>query len=314
MSGLRISNEVLLAKTETTYGTDPTPSASTNAILVRSVSMRSEGLRMNDRGAVRGGLGKLQAIYGGMLKAISFECEIKGSGTAGTAPEVGPLIEACGLDEAVVAVTSVTYTPEDGTHESVTIYWYEGGRKLHILTGCRARTASFKVEAGGLVIANFEFVGHYTQPTDQSQPTPTYNATAPKAAIGMAASINSVTAITAQSLEWALNNDLSLRPSLAAADGYAEIIIAGRDIKGILMLESELDSVLDLDALQIAGTKFATASGTLGSAGNILSITTPSSSTYVTDPEPGEANGIRTRTVNMAIDDAVASNFSIAFT
>jgi hypothetical protein len=313
MGGLRLSNEVLLAKTESSYGTDPTPTAADNAILVRNVSMRSEGLRMNDRAAVRAGLGKLQAIYGGQLKRITFECEVKGSGTAGTAPEIGPLLEACGLEETVVASTSVTYNPENGTHESCTIYWYEGGRKLHILTGCRG-TMSLRIQAGGLVLASFEFVGHYTQATDQSQPTPTYNGTAPRAAIGMAVAINGVTAITAQSLEWTLNNTISMRESLSAADGYAEILLGDRDIRGVLTLESELDSVLDLDALQIAGTKFATTSGTLGSAGNILAVTTPSSSTYVVDADPGEATGIRTRTVNMAIDDAVSSNFAIAFT
>jgi hypothetical protein len=313
MGGLRLSNEVLLAKTESSYGTDPTPTAADNAILVRNVSMRSEGLRMNDRAAVRAGLGKLQAIYGGQLKRITFECEVKGSGTAGTAPEIGPLLEACGLEETVVASTSVTYNPENGTHESCTIYWYEGGRKLHILTGCRG-TMSLRIQAGGLVLASFEFVGHYTQATDQSQPTPTYNTTAPRAAIGMAVAINGVTAITAQSLEWTLNNTISMRESLSAADGYAEILLGDRDIRGVLTLESELDSALDLDALQIAGTKFATTSGTLGSAGNILAVTTPSSSTYVVDADPGEATGIRTRTVNMAIDDAVSSNFAIAFT
>jgi hypothetical protein len=313
MGGLRLSNEVLLAKTESSYGTDSEPAAADNAILVRNVSMRAEGLRMNDRAAVRAGLGKLQAIYGGQLKRITFEGEVKGSGTAGTAPEIGPLLEACGLEETVVASTSVTYNPENGTHESCTIYWYEGGRKLHILTGCRG-TMSLRIQAGGLVLASFEFVGHYTQATDQSQPTPTYNTTAPRAAIGMAVAINGVTAITAQSLEWTLNNTISMRESLSAADGYAEILLGDRDIRGVLTLESELDSALDLDALQIAGTKFATTSGTLGSAGNILAVTTPSSSTYVVDADPGEATGIRTRTVNMAIDDAVSSNFAIAFT
>lgn len=313
MAGLRLSNEVLLFKTESSYGTDPTPATSANEILVRNVQMRSEGLRMNDRGAVRAGLGKLQAIYGGMLKRITFEVEVKGSGTAGTAPEIGPLLEACGLEETVVGATSVTYNPENGTHESGTIYWYEGGRKLHILTGCRG-TFSLRIRAGGIVVIAFEFVGHYTQATDQTQPTPTYNSTVPKAAVGMAVAINGVTAITAQSLEWTLNNSLSLRESLSAADGYAEILIGDRDISGVLTLESELDSVLDLDVLQTAGTKFATTSGTLGSAGNIIAVTTPSSSTYVKEADPGESNGIRTRTVNMGIDDAVASNFAIAFT
>src|SRR5258708_6165945 len=106
MGGLRVSNEVILAKTEVTYGTDSTPVVGANAILVRKLDMKTEGLRMADRAAIRGGLGKLQKIYGGQLKRITFECEVKGSGAAGTAPEIGPLIEACGFDETIVAATS----------------------------------------------------------------------------------------------------------------------------------------------------------------------------------------------------------------
>jgi hypothetical protein len=315
MGGLRVSNEVILVEAELTYGTDPTPSASTNAVLVRNPSLSSEGLRMNDRAAVRAGLGQLQKVYGGQLKRFRFECEVKGSGAAGTAPEIAPLLTSCGMAETLVASTSATYLPANSAHGSSTIYWYEGGRKLHILTGCVGNPTSIRQEAGGLVIIGFEFVGHYTQPTDQSQPTPTYNSTVPRAAIGMAIAINGVTAIVAKSLEWNFNNVIAMPPSISAADGYGQLLITSRDITGTIVIESELDSVIDIDALHAAGTKFATTSGALGStAGNILTISTPASSTYVTDTEPGEADGLRLRTVNLAIDDGVASNFSLAFT
>jgi hypothetical protein len=314
MGGLRISNEVILAKTETTYGTDPTPAAATNAVLVRNVSVQSEGLRMTDRAAVRAGLGKLQKVFGGHLKRITFECEVKGSGSAGTAPEIGPLIEACGFDETIVGATSATYTPEDGVHESVTIWWYEGGRKLHKLNGCRG-SVTWRLEAGGILLASFEFVGHYVTATDQTQPTPTYNATVPRAGLSMVISLNGVTALTVKSWEWGFNNTIAEPPSLAAADGYGEIILTDRDIKGSMVLESELVSVSDLDALFTAGTRFAWQSGTLGSvAGNRVAFTTPASSTYIEDVNFDSADGIRNRTLPMAIDDSVATNFSIAFT
>lgn len=313
MGGLRLSNEVVYFKTESSYGADPTPTT-TDAILVRNVNLSTEGLRMNDRAAVRAGLGSLQAIYGGQLRRITFECEVKGSGSAGTAPEIGPLIEACGFDETVVASTSVTYTPENGTHESGTIYYYEGGRKLHILTGCRG-TLTLRAEAGGLLLAAFEFVGHYTEAADAIQVTPSYDSTVPRAAVGMAISLNGVTSIVAKSWEWSLNNTIAMPPSVSAADGYGEIIITSRNITGNVVIESELDSVLDVDALLSSGTKFAFSSGTLGStAGNRVVVSTPASSTYVTDAQIGEADGLRLRTVPLAIDDAVSSNFSIAFT
>ncbi|MCK7495178.1 MAG: hypothetical protein MZW92_31855 [Comamonadaceae bacterium] len=42
---------------------------------------------------------------------LTFDVEIKGSGAAGTAPELGVLLKGCGFGETVVAVTSVTYAP-----------------------------------------------------------------------------------------------------------------------------------------------------------------------------------------------------------
>jgi len=314
MGGLRKSNEVIYAKTESAYGTDPTPTT-TDAILVRNVQMRSEGLRMNDRGAVRASIGKLQKVYGGQLKRISFECEVKGSGSAGTAPEIGPLLEACGMEETIVGATSATYTPESASHESVTLYYFEGGRKRHILTGCRGNV-TFRLEAGGILLAIFEFVGHFSEPTDQSLPSPSYDSAVPRAGLSMAVAINGVTAIVAKSWEWGLNNVIAMPPSLSAADGYGEILLTGRDVRGQIVIEAELDSVIDIDALLSGGTRFAFASGTLGSvAGNRVAITTPASSTYVEDTEGGDADGLALRTVQLAVDDSTPNQeLSVAFT
>lgn len=315
MSGGRVSNEVILAKTETTYNTDSTPSAGSNAVLVRNVKLAPEGLRMNDRAAIRASLGQLQEVYGGQLKRLTFEVEVKGSGTAGTAPEIGPLIEACGFNETIVASTSVTYLPESSAHESITLYWYEFGRKLHKLTGARGNF-TIKLEAGGICLIEFDFVGHYTEPTDQTQPTPTYNSQVPKAGLGMTVAINGVSAIVAKRWQWSPNNTIVTPASLSSSDGYGEILISKRKITGQMEIESELDSVLDLDLLFAAGTRFAFASGQLGStAGNRLNVTTPASSTYVTNTEPTESDGLRQRQIDLAVDDSTAdTELSLAFT
>lgn len=315
MGGLRISNEVILAKTEVSYGVDPTPVVGTNSILVRNPNLTLEGLRMNDRGAVRASLGKLQKVYGGALGRLSFEVEVKGSGTAGTAPEIGPLLEACGMDETIVAVTSVTYQPVSTAHESVTMYYFEGGRKRHILRGCRG-TATIRVEAGGIMFIAFEFVGHHDIPSDQTQPVPVYNSTVPRAAVGMAVAVNGVTAIVARSWEWMLNNVIAMGPSLAATDGYGEVILTERDVTGSIVIEEELVSVIDIATILRAGTRFAFASGTLGSvAGNRVAISTPASSTYFTNTELQDGDGLRLNNLPLAVDDSTADQeLSIAFT
>jgi hypothetical protein len=105
-------------------------------------------------------------------------------------------------------------------------------------------------------------------------------------------------------------------PSVAAADGYGDIIITGRDVTGEIVIESELDSVIDVDALLSGGTRFAFASGTLGSvAGNRVALSTPASSTYVTDTSHAEGEGLRLRNIPLAVDDSTAdSEISVAFT
>jgi hypothetical protein len=318
MSGLRTSNEVILAKIETTYNTDPTPSAGTNAILVRNLNYSTAGLRMIDRGAIRASLGDLQKIYGGELRKVSFQVEVKGSGTAGTAPEIGPLLQAAGLLETIVAVTSATYTPNSGgttAHKSITIYFYEGGRKLHILTGCRG-TVKFGLDAGGLMLMDFEFTGHLTQPTDASQPSPTYNAQVPKAGLNMSVSFNGISTLVPRKWSIDLGWKLAMPPSLAAVDGYGQIILVDRSVTGSLEIESELDSIIDIDALLQAGTRFAFSAGTLGgTAGNRVALSTPSSSTYITDSVLAEGDGIRLRTVPFAVDDSTSdTEISLAFT
>jgi hypothetical protein len=318
MPGLRVSNEVILAKTEVTYNTDPTPSAGTNAILVRNVSYGTAGLRMNDRGAIRASLGDLQKIYGGELRKISFQVEVKGSGTAGTAPEIGPLLTSAGMLETLVAVTSATYTPNSGTttaHKSITIYYYEGGRKLHILTGCRG-TVKWSLDAGGIMLMDFEFTGHLTQPTDQSQPAPTYNATVPKAGLGMALTFNGVSTLVPRKWSLDIGWKLAMPPSLAAADGYGQIVLVDRSVTGSLEIESELDSVIDIDSLLQAGTRFAFVSGTLGgTAGNRVAVSTPASSTYIIDSVLAEGDGLRIRTVPFAVDDSTSdTEVSLVFT
>lgn len=313
-AGKREQNEVLLFKIESTYGTDPTPVEGTNAILTRGpVSITDDGERMNPREAVRAGLGELQDVYGGHLVRVAFECEVKGSGAAGTAPEIGPLLRACGFEETVVASTSVTYAPENAVHESGTFYFFEGGTVRHIVTGARG-TVAIRGEAGGIATCRFEFLGKYSAPTDESLPSPTYNSQVPKAVVGMALTVNGVSGLTVQNWEWDFKNECGANDSVTASDGYGEVIIRRRRPSGAMQLELESMSTINFDTLRTAGTRFSWASGTLGSvAGNRVVVSTPSSSTYVRLAPKASVNGIAGRSVEFGVDDSVGQP-SVVFT
>ncbi len=307
MGALRVSNEVILGKIEVTYNTDPTPTAGTNAMLVQPPSLSHEGLRMNERPSVRANINSVQQVYG-----ISIPVELKGSGTAGTAPEFGPLLRACAMGETVVASTSVTYKPISSAHESITIWYYEGGRKLHKLTGCRGNV-TFSVTAGGLALATFDMVGHVSDPTDASLPSPTVSTVTPKAALGMAISLGGVTAITVRSWSLNLNNTIAMPPSVGASDGYGEVQVTRADVSGELTMDAELASVIDTDAQLTAGTGLTFGSGALGaSAGNIVTFTGSTSGLYWRDRTIGDEEGLRTRTKSFGIKDSSSGNDSIA--
>lgn len=316
MGNLRISNEVVLAKIETTYNTDATPVAATNAILVQNISPKVAGLRMVARPAIRANLNDLQAVYGGQLIELSFDCEIKGSGAAGTAPEIGTLFRGCALGETVVASTSVTYKPLSAVHESLTIYWYEGGKKLHKLTGARG-DYTIKVTAGGIAMASFKFTGHYVgAPTDVAIPAPVYLSTVPRAALSMAITVGGVT-VVARDWSVAAGQTVALPPSIGAVDGYSEIQITDQKFSGSMTIEAELAAIIDVDSQLAAGTASTFASGTLGSvAGNKFVLSSATNGLYWMSRDWSDGDGLRLRTMPFGLVDSVAGNdaVSMAFT
>ena len=162
---------LLLAKIESTYGTDPTP-AGTDAVLVSNLEIQPLQLELKDRELILGYLGNTEKVVGERLVGISFDVEIAGSGTAGTAPKWSALMQACGFGETIVAVTSVTYAPVSTGFKGVTLYYFADGVR-HKVTGCRG-TWSMSLEAGEIPKLSFEYTGIYNAPTDETQPSPTY--------------------------------------------------------------------------------------------------------------------------------------------
>lgn len=317
MGNLRVSNEVLLAKVETTSGVDAAPTASANAILMGNPSLGFQGLRMVDRPSIRAFLNPVQQIYAGALQRLTFSVELKGSGTPGTAPEIDPLLRACGMAVTNVAGTSVTYKPRSNGQESATLYYYEGGRKLHKLLGARGNV-TFRINSGGLPVAEFEMVGHYVAPTDVSLPTPTYNSQIPTAVINLASmSLGGITNINIREMMIALNNAIATPPSMAAPDGYGEVQITGMGVAGEITMDAELASVIDIDGQLQAGTGLTFTTGAIGAnAGNRLTISSATNGLCWRDRQPGEAEGMRIRTMPFGLKDTVSGDdaVSLAFT
>ena len=164
---------LLLAKLETTYGTDPTPVVGSDAILVRNIEVTPLEVDTVNRELIRPFLGQADKLLAQQRVLINFEVELAGSGSAGTAPAYGPLLQACRCTETVVSSTSVTYAPNsDATPKSVTIYFNNDG-VLHKATGCRG-TFTLNAEVGAIPFISFEMTGVFNAPSDVSISAPTY--------------------------------------------------------------------------------------------------------------------------------------------
>jgi len=306
-----VNREVILAKIESTYNTDSSPSASTDATLVESPSWSNEAAKMIERANVKSSIGKDQSIFAGSLKSVSFDMEMKGSGTAGTPPEMAVYLRGCGLGETVVASTSVTYTPVSTGQESITIWYYSDGL-LHKLTGCRGNV-SFNLEAGGAGKASFTFTGHNAGVTDASLVSPTYDAAVPAPVINVPFSIGGYSAVI-NSLSFDLSNGLATPSDMSSSDGFGEVIITARDVAGSFDPEQVLKATKDYINEWESGTTMALSAGVIGSiAGNRYSVSMPA--VYYREVSPGDRDGLRTLEVSYgAAESSGDDEVSLAFT
>jgi hypothetical protein len=166
---------LIQVKKETTYGTDSTPAGS-DALLVRNLEITPIEADVVSRDLIRPYLGNSPQLLANSRVSITFQVELAGSGTAGTAPRFGSILQACGMSETIVASTSVTYAPVSSSFTSATIYFNNDGIR-HIMTGCRG-TFSLSGEVGQIPTIDFTMVGVYNAPTDTALPAATYTAQA----------------------------------------------------------------------------------------------------------------------------------------
>jgi hypothetical protein len=163
--------KLLLAKTESVYGTDPTPTGAANAILTSDLSINPLAGSSVSRNFDRAAFGNSLNIKTATFVEISFMVEIAGSGDADTPPAYGPLLLACGFSQTINAATSVVYAPISAAIGSITLYFHHDGQ-LHEVNGARG-TVSLNLDAGGIPKYAFTFTGLYVAPTSTADATPT---------------------------------------------------------------------------------------------------------------------------------------------
>lgn len=110
---------LILTKIESTYGTDSSP-AGTDAVLVRNLEITPIEAETVSRDLIRPYLGNSAQILSQTRVVITFEVELAGSGTAGTASRVDSLLRSCGF-AATTTGSAVTGTAQAGSAGSITL-------------------------------------------------------------------------------------------------------------------------------------------------------------------------------------------------
>lgn len=147
----------ILAKIETAYGIDASPSGASNAILISEASFDVEYSNVA-RDLLRPYLGGSEELVGTRFVKATFSVEMANSGTAGTAPAWGPLLRACGMAEASLTTPArIEYTPVSGSFSSLTIKYHLDG-VLRVMLGCIG-TCEIVLNEGERPMYKFTFYG-----------------------------------------------------------------------------------------------------------------------------------------------------------
>ncbi len=229
------SRFLLLAKLETIYGVDPTPSPTTDALIASNPSVEIIGKAL-ERNIVYPSYGNKKQIAVGEGVKVSFDVELRGSGSPTTAPMIGRLLRACNFTEVISS--NVTYTPNSSqSGESVTLYVYKDGI-LHKVHGCVGNVKT-NLKLNEIAMLSFEFTGlygGYQKFSDTTFPSFSYSSVSPIIFRGANAEFGSMAyAITDINVD--IGNQISARKNINATTGIDRYFISQRGVKGNIKFE-----------------------------------------------------------------------------
>lgn len=157
------ANKLILLKSEVTAGVDSLPVVASNSLLAYNMSLTLDADEKS-RNPDKGYYAAPEKTFTNKRFSMSFDIELAGSGTAGTAPAIADALIMCGMLETVVPATSVAYTPVSGSDETATIYLNIDGTLFKIL-GAKG-TLTINPAIGDYTKATVNIIGFYLAPSD----------------------------------------------------------------------------------------------------------------------------------------------------
>ena len=294
MSDRRWNKLAMLAKIETTYGTDPTPAAA-DAIVSKNVTFTPiEGEEVS-RDLVMPYMGNQGTILTATYGRIEFEVEIAGAGAAGTAPKYGSLLRAAGMAATVTAGTSVVYSIVEDAIESLGLYFLRD-RVRHIFVGGQCNL-SLSFVPKQIPSFKFTLLGLLGTITDVGS-MPAYSLTGWTTPVPVSKANTSMTlhgwTSTAESLSVDLGNVLTPRMLI----GDERILISDRKTTGSAVVAARSIATINWFQRALASTRGALSLVHGTAAGNIVEIAAPA--VQVGKPTQGQTDNIANYTLPLA--------------
>jgi len=238
------SQKIVLAKIEGTYGSEPTPTVSANAIEVMDLQV-TYPFEVLERNLLHEDMSQTKPLTGKRMAEISFTCELKGGGTRGTPGRLSPLLKSCKMNESAKGGVSVIYNP-GSTNYSCTIYVYDvnsttsGKYLLHKFYGC-VGNVEFSFKAGQIATAKFSMKGLYTRPADVDDPgTPAYEATEPVPVKSATLTFGTEAGLIIDEIQIMLGNEVSERPDVNSVNSIKGFVVTARKPTGSINPEQTL--------------------------------------------------------------------------
>lgn len=152
--------KIILAKKETTYGTDASPAADTDSVRTLDFSIQPMNMDAIESNEDKANPGADVQVLVGKNVVVSFGVFMAGAGTAGDLPAYDPLFAGCGyVGDNTTVPTEARYTQVFPVTDSLTIHVDIDG-KLHALVGARG-SLEIVSEKRSFPRFNFTFTGKF---------------------------------------------------------------------------------------------------------------------------------------------------------
>lgn len=300
---IKAKRKVVFCKVEAVYAQDALPVAADDALLVHNFTCKPLDIKWVDRNPSLPFFGNQGKVRAGDFMRMEYDIEIAGAGGVATVPKYSPALLGSVLSETVTAVTGpVTYAQIGEGEDSCTKYFYWDGL-LHKMLGAKA-VVSLKMDAGGVPMLHFAWMGLYGGITDVALPTP------------VLAGFQKPLAVNKANTTFTLHGYAGVLRSLSINSGTQLQYVNVPNQEAIRFVDRKSTGSVAIELPLIAGKDFFTSiraetTGALAvvhgtAAGNKALI--DAATVQLTDPSYSETEGVAVITMGMELLPTSAGN------